>query len=342
MSKNKLVACMLGTMMLLGQAMPAFASEGAIPVLTLDVAIKQATQTNRDLKANERQEDLSVEEVDFALLTGNYNNYKENYTQQRYIQKQGRVMKDKIIFSVSRLFDEIITLEKELNLMNENLRIKGQELKKQELLKIKGMVNELNIESVQLAYEQLNDTIKKMKDTIDMKYGELCQMIGKSKQRYILEKEDNEYQPYPERGDIDTWVMGTAEEHISIWKAEEDIKVAELPIYTSDYMIYIRNKEKIEQTKDRQKSIEESIETQLKQVYIQMRQLETQYKILIKNITIQEKQIKVNQSYLDKGLISQIEYEKSCMELENLKVELGKLINSHTYLKKQMNNPNLL
>lgn len=342
MNKNKLVACMLGTILLLGNTMPVLASESQLKVLTLEKAIKQAKQINRNISANERQEVLSAEEVDFALLVGDYNGYKEKYVSQRYVQKQGTLLDSKIEIDISTLFDEIIVIEKELEILGKNIEIEEKKLKKQQVLKGQGMTSELDLEGTKLVCEQMKDSRKKTQDKLELKYSELCTMIGSSNQKYVLEKDANIYKPYQERGDINAWVNTAAEEHINIWKATEDVKVAELPSYTSDYMLYIKNKEKIEQSKDKLDNTEEIVANQIRQIYTQVRQLEAQYELITKKIEIQEKQVKVNESYLLNGLIAELEYDQAIIELKNTRLELEKLVNNHTYLKKQLNNPSLI
>ncbi|MEG1637633.1 MAG: hypothetical protein RR324_08970, partial [Cellulosilyticaceae bacterium] len=90
------------------------------------------------------------------------------------------------------------------------------------------------------------------------------------------------------------------------------------------------------------RNIEDMTQTYIRDLYVQVRQLEQQYSILSKDIELKAKEIQVNNAYLEKGLISQVDYDKKVVAYEESKISLEKLVNNHTYLKKQLNNPSLI
>lgn len=342
MNKNKLVACMLGTILLLGNTMPVLASESQLKVLTLEKAIKQAKEVSRVLTSQQRKQEYLLEKEDSALNTGSYGGYLKHSTDRQYAQKKEVLEKEQIEMQISKLFDEIIVTEKELEILEKNISLKEKEIKKQELMYKNGISSELNLESIRLSYEQLLDSKKKIEDTIESKYSQLCRLIGTRTQRYVLEKDENVFVPYIYEGSADSIAERRAKEHIDVWKAEKTIDVVEGAFVGGTYDQYLDYKNSEEDARNASQSIEDSMEIYIRDLYVQVRQLEQQYELLCKDIELKEKEIQVNNTYLEKGLISLVDYDKTVIAYEEAQISMEKLVNNHTYLKKQLNNPSLI
>ncbi|MEG0325871.1 MAG: TolC family protein [Cellulosilyticaceae bacterium] len=342
MNKNKLVACMLGTILLLGNTMPVLASESQLKVLTLEKAIKQANEVSRELTSQQRSQEYLLEKEDNELNSGRYGGYIKYNTDREYAKKKEMLEKEQITLQISKLFDEIIVAEKELSTTQKNILLKEKEIAKQELMYKNGMASELNLESIRLSYEQLLDSKKKIEDSIESKYSQLCKSIGTRTQRYALEKDENIFSPYLYEGSADSIAEKRAKEHLDVWNAEEAIKVAEWSFNGGSFDEYLDYNNRKEITKDTSRNIEDMTQTYIRDLYVQVRQLEQQYSILSKDIELKAKEIQVNNAYLEKGLISQVDYDKKVVAYEESKISLEKLVNNHTYLKKQLNNPSLI
>lgn len=342
MSKNKLVACMLGTMLLIGNTIPVLANDGQLTVLTLEKAIKQANEVSRELTTQQRKQEYLSEKEDSALNMGSYAGYVKYSTDRQYASKKEALEKEQITIQISKLFDEIIVAEKELSTTEKNITLKEKEIKKQELMYKNGMSSELNLESIRLSYEQLLNSKKKLEDTIESKYSELCKLIGTKTQKYALEKDENIFEPYIYEGSADSIAEKRAKEHMDVWKAEKSIDVVEWSFNGGSYEEYLDYKNNQADAQVASRNVEEMMESYIRDMYIQVRQLEQQYEVLSKDIELKAKEMQVHKTYLEKGLISSVEYDKTALAYEEAQISLEKLINNHTYLKKQLNNPNLI
>ena len=73
-----------------------------------------------------------------------------------------------------------------------------------------------------------------------------------------------------------------------------------------------------------------------------MKQLESQYNLLVSQLELKEKELKVNELYLERGMISNLQYEQSKIAYDKAKLELDQVISQHNQLKYQLDHPHLI
>lgn len=330
---------------LLMQAVPQtlYAQTKEIKVLTLEKAIQKAQDTSVTLRMQERNTELAKENADMSKLMYGYYAYDAAKINYMHMEKQQEVMKDNIALSVTQIFDTIRMSEAQLRNLGNNIALQEKQLQKAKIQQQKGIQSELYIEESELRLQQSKQQQTKLEQDIDSLYGQLCDMLGTSKQTYILEKPEEVFTPYRDYASIEGFAASKAKEHIDLWKATEELRVAEdTPIFTSDYMQYITKKAERENKKDMVELTEDQLRQKIKDIYVRVKKLEADYAMKEKDLALQEKQLQVNKVYLEKGMLSQLDYDMSVLKYETGLLELEQLANEHSYLTFKLDHPHLI
>ncbi|MGL5676146.1 MAG: TolC family protein [Cellulosilyticaceae bacterium] len=344
MSSKKLAIYMLSAAMLMQAATPnVYGATKEPKVLTLEKAIKSAQDTSTQLRLQERNTELAKENADMAKLLYGYYAYDEANIQPKYMEKQQSMMKDNIELSMMELFDSILATEAQVKNLETNIELQEKQIQKAKIEEANGIQSTLYVEEILLRLEQSKGEKEKLIKDIDQMYTQLCNMIGTSKQMYILEKPELTFEPYRKVMNVDSFAKSKAEDHIDLWKANEELRVAQdTPIYTQDYMQYITKKAERENKKDQVELTQDQLEKRIKDTYLTMKKLEADYTLKEQQLVLEEKQQQVNALYYEKGMMSQLDYDMSVLKYEMLKLEIAGMINQHSYLKFRIDHPHLL
>lgn len=344
MNTKKIMACLLGATLMVGANNISYAQEvKEEKVLTLESAIDKAKSRSLTLRMQEKNTELAKENADMAYLMGGYYAYDSQNVNYQYTQKQQGVIKDQITLSVTNLYEDIVLSTQKLENLNTSLELWERQNLKDQIEFNNGLKSDLDMQQKQLEHKQSLKNKTELEQELELKYMQLGDMVGLTMKYYTLEAPELTYEPYREVPYLDSFASSKAEDHLALWKATEESRIAlDTPIYTSDYMQVITAKANREIAKDNQKLTKENLEKSIREIYVQVKQLETQHDLLLDQLVLKEKQLKVNDVYLEKGMISSLEHEKSLLEYENAVLELNQIINKHNALKYQLDHPHLI
>lgn len=344
MNTRKIMACLLGATLLAGVNHFTYATEvKEEKVLTLKEAINKAQARSVQLRITERNTELAKENADMAYLQGGYYAYDKKNVEYQYTQKQQNVIKDQVALSVTGLYEDILLSQRKLECINENLKLIEKEYKKDQIEFDKGIKSNLYMEQKALEYQQILKTKSDLEKQLELKNVQLGNMVGVTMQYYTLEELDFVFEPYREVASLENFASSKAEDHVALWKASEELRVAlETPIFSQDYMTVITMRANRETAKDNQKLTKENLEKSIREIYVQVKQLESQYNILVNQLALKEKELKVNDLYLEKGLISNLQYDQSKVSYAQAKLEVDQIVSQHKRLKYQLDHPHLI
>lgn len=343
MSNKKLAICMLSATLLLQATGVVYAKQQEMKTLTLEKAIESAQTASTSLRRHERNTELAGENADMAKLTGGWYAYDPAKVNYQYMQKQEEVIKDNIELSVTKLFDDILYAEEQLEMVKVNIELQEKQIEKHKIEYEKGLQSQLNLEGMNLKLAQTKQQQEKLAQDIEYMYRELCELIGTTKEKYQLERPALTFEPYEEVKNVESFAKGKAEQHIEIWKASEDLRVAvDTPIFTQDYMLYITKKAEREDKKDNLKMTEEQLVAGIRDTYTQVKTLEKEYYMKEEDLKLKEKEQRINQVYLERGMMSQLDYQLSKLQYETAKMEMKQILSKHAYLKFKLDHPHVI
>ncbi|MEF9960324.1 MAG: hypothetical protein RR090_01470 [Niameybacter sp.] len=343
MDTKKMLACLLGATLMVQAGSMTYAKEVETKILSLDTAIKQAQAKSLQLKITEKKSNLDKENADMAYLQGGYYAYDAKNVQATYTKKQEEVIKDQITLSVTSLYEDILLSEKQLEMMNSNLALLQKQNLKSQIEKDRGLKSDLAIQQQDLTYMQTLQSKTDLEQKINLKYTQLGDMVGVTMSRYTLEEPEALFEPYKDVANLNAFASSKAQKHIDLWKATEDLRVAlETPIMTSDYIQVVTMRANREIAADSKKMTEENLEKAIREIYVNTKQLEQKYNALTSELALKEKELGVNKVYLEKGMISQLQYDQSVLEYEKVGLELEQVVNNHNLNKFQLDHPHLI
>lgn len=344
MNTKKIMACLLGATLIVGANNLTYAQEvKEAQVLTLESAIDKAKAKSLTLRMTERDTELAKESAEMAYLQGGYYAYDAKNVNYQYTQKQQGVIKDQITLNVTNLYEDIILSEKRLENLNVSLELWEKQNLKDQIEVDKGLKSSLYMQQRALEHKQSIQSKIELEQQLELKYTQLGNMVGVTMKYYTLEEPELTYKPYRDVPSLDAFASSKAQDNVALWRATEELRVAlDTPVFTQDYMEVITAKANREQAKDNEKLTKENLETAIRELYVQTKQVEVQYDILVDQLALKEKELKVNEVYLEKGMISKVQYEQSKLAYENAVLELNQLITKHNTLKYQLDHPHLI
>lgn len=341
--KSQIVGSLLVASLILNAPMTILAEQATESILTVQEAIKNAKSSSIRLEQNERQEKLQKEQAEYIDLMEGWDAREQKDVDTEYTQKEKKIIEEQIERSINQIFDDIIYTEHSIDTLEKKIKVQEKQILKAEQEKNLGVISQFSLEQVKLEYEQSKQNIQQLEKQLEVKYASLCTMMGSGwTKKYTLEKEKNVFQPFELSGSLDAFALKKAEEDISLWKAKEDSRVANNPIYTYDYLTVVNKKEERAAKADAVRLTQQQLEQEIKDTYAQVNQLESRYVLAEENLKIKEKELLINEIQFKKGAISQLEYDKKIMEVESSRDELDKIVNDHTYFKQLLDKPYLV
>lgn len=344
MKTKQLVGTLLAASLFLTNPVMVWAEEKieTAKVLTIEQAIKNATNASITLRQNERAETLKQEEYDMTRLTGDYYAAEQKKLDVTYTQLQRDIIKEQLERSLYQAFDDILYTEQTIATLEKKISLQEKEIERIESMRSLGFASNYSLEQVKLELSQAKSNKRQLEQSLEVKYASLCNLMGQgSTTKYALQKQDNIFEPFELTMTLDRYATKKAQDDLSYWRATEEASIAENPIFTYDYMAIIRKREERAAAADTVKTTKEQIEQKVKDTYAQVKQLEARYEVAISNLKIKEKELQISGLKLENGTISAFEHEKAVVAYETSKEEIDKIVMDHTYLKQVLEKPYL-
>ena len=348
MKLKKVAVYMLSMLMVATAPVATFAKTEEKKVLTLEDAVKSTISNDIGLRQSKRMDELNkakLEQLWYQGETGK--DYQQLALNREYNQKNEKVIEESIGYQTSKLFDGIISGEKNLKFLEKNMLLQEKQIRKLELEVSKGAKSSLELEKAKLELRKSQDNKKNLEESIHNQYIQLNSNMGKDKSNlYTLEKQPATYETFTFSGTLDGFISSKASQHLSVWKAEEQIEVSSIidvnKFPTGSWIGYLNEKMDKPNAEDNKDSIKKGLENVFRAQYVQMMQLEEQYITKQEEIKVAQKDMKAAGIYYSKGMTSKLDYDSACLKYEKLELELEKIINEHEQIKVIMDKPYLL
>ncbi|MGL4345275.1 MAG: TolC family protein [Cellulosilyticaceae bacterium] len=311
-------------------------------VLTYAEAIKKAKDHSIELRMNAREYDLNKEKVDFAFDSGIYESWVMTDSNLSYTHKQKSILEEQITMSVEQVFETIHSQELMRDVLVEQQRVQEKLVQKAEIGFQNGRQSTLDVDKVKMDLVKTQQDIEQNKKETQLEYTKLSTMVGMNVSGYALEVVPKEYVPFHTKLTLDQFASSNAKEHIAVWRAAEQVKIANLPIYTDDYMKLIDQLENRKKAKDQQELTEKQLEERIRKLYIDNEKIQSDYELLCSQITLQEKQLQASKIYFENGRLSELEYTQQLLNYEQNKLKAEQLLNAQIANVKLLKKPYLI
>lgn len=314
MDTKKMLAYLLGATLMVQAGTMTYALEvGEVnekTTLTLDTAIKQATAKSLKLKQEEQERSLIEETQDrtYVYEQSNLLTINDDAT------KEEKMIKDQVALKVTSLYETLILNQKELEILNSKLELLEKQNVKDQVEAEEGLKSYFYLQQQDLAYQQKLQTKSELTQKINLQYIELEDTVGLTLNQYTLEAITPTYTPYEVIPNVSDFVSEQAKKHIALWQTRKENKGL----------------------------TKENLEAGILELYVNTKQLEQQYTYLQSDLALKQKQLAVNQTYLEKGMISKLQYEQSELAYSEAKLKIQQVINNHNKCKFQLEHPHLI
>lgn len=317
------------------------------PVLTLEGAIALARSFDNQLGIDRASEKLAKEVREDASENGTYVSYINKDIDYQYASKKVDVREKTIVYDISKLFDDILLTEKRLEVITDSIHTQEKALRVDKLSKEVGLKTDLDLTKAELEYEKSKQLKQKLEEALELQYSILCSKIGSSTKRYQLEKPSIVYEPYEIKGNVDGVISSLASQNLEVWKTMQQADRYEMDwdaLYMSgnNYVTYTQMKTQGTTLQHAQELTKTGYEQLLRSKYNEILALQEDYTIKQKEVEVLEKDIQKNKLYLEKGLITPLQYEQMESAYNQKKLELEEVIVKQEYTKQLLNNPYLL
>ncbi|MGL4735879.1 MAG: TolC family protein [Cellulosilyticaceae bacterium] len=346
---RKYVALLIGAALLMTAYTPILAKEPTTSkvalsdkTLTLNEAIKKAQIHSIQLKQNERAYELNKEKTDFAFNSGIYELWAINDSNLSYTQKQKGILEEQIALDVTKSFEGITAQIQQLHMLKEQQNVQEKLYLKAEIEFKAGRKSTLSLEQGTIDLQKTQDAIHNLEKDLELSYSKLGTMVGMNVTGYVLEVPSYHYEPFSTKLTLDQFSRSSANDHIAVWRAAEQVKIAYLPIYTNDYMELINQLENRKQAEDQQELTIQQLEEQIRRLYVETQKLQADYDMLFKQVELGKKEIEASRIRLENGMISQLDYDQQVLGLMQNEMRLDQMLTTQVNNVKLLKKPYLI
>lgn len=318
------------------------ASETEKKVINLDMATRQAKTSSIVLNQSERQAALQGEEADNAYLLYGYDAYLQYNFQRQYTREQKFVIEKQIERNVRQLFDSLLVMDKKLALLNKEIELQEKTLKQTEIRQRLEHASLFEVDQQKLAYQELLENKREMELEKQTMHHDFYALTKYSLDRYDLELVENKYATFTFPGSLDALAGLRAEQSIDLWAVREQVELENLPIYSTDYLTILKKQESRTQAEENVKLTKDGLKEAIRSTYAGMKQVEENYLLLVETLQVQQTALLQQEIYLQKGMISQLDYEKGLLGYEKLELNAQELLNQYVDLKELIDRPYLI
>ena len=263
----------------------------------------------------------------------------------RVANKRIDLSKETINFELESLFDEIIDLEKQIELKDLNLKDQKSKL---DIIKIKmdvGIESKHKYTTDQRSYEQEVQSKEVLVKSLDSSYIKFNNLLGlKENERYKLERKEISMESMA-KFDIDTHITRTISSDPYVWIQEQTIKNNEnalnLYTYNAGQEPYKVKEMDLSKSKTDLANMKDKLRKSLLLKYNQIQQLEEQYKATQLQIAQLEQNLALIRKQYDLGLITRIELDQLELSAAQLQYSLDSMTMQHKNLKTMLEQPYL-
>ena len=310
------------------------------PVLKVEDAVKAGYVYSSQVALNSKELELLRERLK-DQEKGSYVAYQTIYLQKEKNEQQSEILRDKIAYDIRKRYRNILLEQKEIAKLSHNILVKTNEIYTAKIKKEQGLIEEVQYESMQIELQNLIDSKKSKEETLNNDSAYFKLITNKDVNYYILE-DSLSYEIFRIPGAIDRYMDNKIDEYLKgdndLAEFTKDNLLTETnqTIYYSDYLNRKYNADKsIASIEDAKKEMKDA----LMNSYSGLLSIEEQISTLNAKHELTLKQIKIAKVKCETGLMTDLEYEKQLLNLEEIEFQQRKLVNEYVSVSEIIQKP---
>lgn len=341
--------------------------EVPLPTLTIEEALAKAKKHSPDLREiedtadylNETRKTLRDSMGSFKIPNYEYKKWTSEgwhaLTSAVFQTAQGiegnsmnrEITNLKLEVSVKSFFTTIIQDQDTLELMKKNAAIQQKLLVQGQTKYRLGMLSKYNLDQLQVAAQQANDTVALLEATLEQDYTKFNQLIGENPDARFELVYDLEFEPYEMNQTMSQYINDKINnDDLSIKALEMAMEKAK---FSMNYVSYANTSAdadtqeyNYDNAKRDLKTAKEKKETLIRNTYSQIKQLETSYASAQADVTKAAADYRAVQVNYQAGNVTKTTVEQAEMGLISAQNALKDVVYNHDMLIFTFENPTLL
>lgn len=321
---------------------PIFAQDHEARVLTLEKAIELGRGNNSQVGTYSKLIDYYEERMKYSNNGSLYETDDAMYDLKDTEQKR-EFLKETIGYDVTNEYNNLIILQKELDLLEDQIAYTEKVLRNAEIKNKMGMLDEVSYDKEKLNLsEYKNQQINKTQMLKEANYTFKI-LTGVDPSSYTLE-ESFEYEPFKLETSVDAYISTLVDKAYKYQEEAADFYDATMYMRLDEgqdyrYSTYLQLMANAYSNKASVKQGKESAKENLLSVYTNLRKSETELESLKEQLTVKEKEVKVTEIKHKAGFVSAVEYERVILEYNKLKLDIITTINACNNFKASLETP---
>ncbi|MDF2614316.1 MAG: putative multidrug efflux pump, outer membrane protein [Clostridia bacterium] len=310
------------------------------PILTLEDSVKAGFIYSNQLSLNAQEKDLLKERLK-ANQNSFYETYQSIYLQQAKNDNERKVLQDQITYDITNRYNTIIILEKELISLDHTIQIKTKELGQMKVKKEVGVISSIQYDSIQIELENLVNSKKSKLESLSNEKSYFKLVTGKELTKYTLE-DTLSYEAFRVPGDADQYMNTKIADYLKYDNdlaqfAKDHIIIAGTPVIFYDD--YLNKKYEADKSLSSLEDARKTMKDALMKSYSSLITLEEQINTLQTKQKLVQRQVSIAKTQYDVGRGTVLEYNRQMLNLENIELDLRKLITNYNLLKQVIEKP---
>lgn len=341
-------------------------TEEVLPAITYEEALQKAKKHSPDLRALQDQADFLQEAKEDLWDAGVYDMPNYEYTkwvnpawyavnvaafqtiigtEQVTLYRKSAELGLEVL--MKRYFADILQMQDTLELTEKNAEITQRLYVQGQTKRRLGMISGYDLEKLKLDAQKAKDNVKLLEASLEQTYIKFNNMIGENAEKRFTFVYDTTFEPYTMTRPLDQYIYDMIKNH------DLSIQLQELTTETAKFNYNFRsemddgsktktNKLSYENAQRDLKTAKEEKEVLMRNTYLQIQQLETQYASAEADLKKAEAEYRAIQARYQAGFVTKTVVEQVEMAMITAQNELDSIVRSHDMLVFMFENPALL
>ena len=258
------------------------------------------------------------------------------------VELQGMVLE----LTVRTFFQNIVALEDTVELLKESARMQDTTYKQGQVKHRLGMLSSYKLEQLAIAAQQAKDTLRMTEAGLEQVYISFNDILGVNPNTRFEFVYDVTFTPYELHGTIDQFINDKMNDDIMIKMQELTVDTAKFTnnYRSADTLVPTDDNDQLNYDKEKRalKTAKEEKETLIRNTYLKIKALETEYETLQASLKKAEAEYRAAQLSFQTGALTQLAVDGAEMAVTKAKNDVKNLVYEHDMLVFQFENPSIL
>jgi len=310
------------------------------PVLKLDDAIKSGFVYSNQISLNSKELELLRERLK-SREDNSYVAYQTVYLQKAKNEQQKEILQDCITYDITNRYNMLVVLQKEITQLDHSITITIREMQQMKVKKELGLVDDVSYDSMEIQLQDLKNSKQSQLELLNNDQSYFKLITGKDVAKYTLE-DVLIYETFRIPGAVDNYMDSKIEDYLkrdsALAQFAKDNILTDVvgTVYYSDYLDKNYNADKsLSLLEDTKKEMKDA----LKDSYASLINQEEQISNMQAKRLLAQKQVSIAKVKYQIELITELDYQKQSLSLEDIELNLTKLTTQYNLLKQVIQKP---